>query len=133
MATLATCTDGCGGGLRMAPLGGHPANASPPVVVESPPPPAKIERVPPDPGSGCAWLDGHWEWASDSWEWKPGAWIVAEEGCHFAVPEAVWVPSAGRGLLFYLSGQWYRDSDGAKCRDPRVCRAAVSEAPAGAR
>jgi hypothetical protein len=127
IAVLGSGLGGCGSGLRMAPVGGHPANAAPPVVVDSPPPSAKIEKVPADPGHGCAWLDGYWEWTSDTWVWTPGAWVLAEEGCHFALPEAVWVPSAGRGLLFYLSGQWYRDRDGAKCRAPRVCRAAAVE------
>ena len=128
LALLGPSFGGCGSGLRMAPIGGHPANASPPVIVDSPPPSAKIEHVPPDPGPACAWLDGHWEWASETWEWTPGAWLAVEEGCHFALPEAVWVPSEGRGLLFYLSGQWYRDKDGGKCGNPRVCRAAASEA-----
>ena len=105
----------------MAPVGGHPANASPPIVVDSPPPSAKIEHVPDDPGAPCAWLDGHWEWAGETWDWTPGAWVVAEGGCHFALPEAIWVPAPGRGLLFYLQGQWYRDRDGARCKEPRVC------------
>lgn len=128
IAALMGLLGACGSSLRLAPLGGHPATAAPPVVVDSPPPSAKIESIPADPGSGCAWLDGHWEWASETWEWTPGAWVAVEDGCHFAEPEAVWVPSAGRGLLFYLPGEWYRDRDGAKCKAPRVCGTSATHA-----
>src|SRR5262245_13642684 len=90
----------CGSSVPRAPVGGHPPNAAPPIVVDSPPPSAKIERVPGAPGGDCSWLDGHWEWVGETWEWTPGAWVAPEPDCHFALPEAVWVPSAGRGLLF---------------------------------
>lgn len=75
-----------------------------------------------DPGSPCEWLDGVWEYTGATWEWTAGGWVVPPPACHFAVPEAIWVPATGGGLLFYLPGRWYRD-DGraAACGAPRNC------------
>lgn len=115
----------CGSSLRKVPLGPHAVTAAPPIVVDSPPPPAKVETVPRDPGAPCRWLDGRWEWSEDTWVWSPGAWVVPREQCHFAMPEARWVPAvSGRGLLFYFPGRWYRDSGDAACEQPRACGAA---------
>jgi hypothetical protein len=114
---------GCGSGLRMAPVGPHETSGPPPIVIDAPPPPAKVESVPPDPGGSCAWLDGHWEWGDGAWEWTAGQWLVPPARCHFATPEALWVPATGRGLLFYLRGRWYPDSPGPACVEPRPCGA----------
>jgi hypothetical protein len=115
----------CGSSLRLVPTGPHPPTATPPIVVESEPPPAKVEMVFPDPGKPCAWLDGRWEWVDQGWQWVPGEWVVPPAGCYFATPEALWVPATGRGLLFYLPGRWYRESGTASCGDPRPCAPAA--------
>jgi hypothetical protein len=80
----------------------------------------KVETISRDPGQPCAWLDGRWEWADQNWEWTPGMWVIPPKACHFAPPETVWVPSAGRGLLFYLAGRWYPDS-GSACDTSLPC------------
>jgi hypothetical protein len=103
------------------PEGTHGSSAKPPVVVATPPPPAKIERVPRSPRDECRWLDGRWDWGAEAWEWKAGAWVLPSAGCYFAPPEALWVTATGKGLLFYLPGQWYRDGGAARCSDPRPC------------
>ena len=114
----------CGSGVRTVPTGPHGVTSAPPIVVEAAPPPAKVETVPPDPGAPCAWLDGRWEWAEDTWAWSPGAWVTPPKDCHFAAPEARWVPTvAGPGLLFYFPGRWYRDSADAACGEARACGA----------
>jgi hypothetical protein len=110
----------CGSGLRTVPLGAH-ATGAPPIVVTTPPPPAKIETVSADPGSPCAWLDGRWDWVDQAWQWTPGGWVVPPPSCHYADPEAVWVPASGKGVLFYLPGRWYRDSGTASCDAPKPC------------
>ena len=120
-ALAAIAAGACSGSLRTVPLGLRGTAAAAPAVVESPPPTPKIERVPPDPGSPCAWLDGRWEWTDQSWAWTPGAWVFVPAGCHYASPQALWVPTTGRGLLFYLPGRWYRDSDGSACGEPQRC------------
>jgi len=124
MATLAAlAVVACGGGLRTVPTGPHSSGGTAYVVVQSKPPPAKVENIPEIFDDACLWLDGRWEWASGTWEWRPGEWVrlpgpFAE--CHYAVPESLWVPAAGKALLFYLPGRWYRQ-DGAPCGDPPPC------------
>ena len=103
------------------PFGSRGAGGAPPFIVETAPPPPKVEKVPADPGSPCAWLDGRWEWVDQTWSWTPGAWVFVPAGGRYASPQALWVPAAGRGLLFYLPGRWYRDSDGSACGEPHRC------------
>ena len=112
---------GCGPTFRGVPLGPHEGAATP-VEVDSAPPPAKIEAQAPRSDSRCAWLDGRWEWRASAWRWTAGSWVAPREGCHFALPEALWVPSAGRGQLFYLPGRWYRDGGGPLSCEPDACR-----------
>jgi hypothetical protein len=121
VAALAALFAACGGSLRTVPFGPRGSGGPPPFIVETPPPSPKVEKVPPDPGSPCAWLDGRWEWVDQTWAWTPGAWVFVPAGCHYASPQALWVPATGRGLLFYLPGRWYRDSDGSVCGEPHGC------------
>jgi hypothetical protein len=111
----------CGGGLRTVPFGPRGNGGAPPTLVETPPPPPKVEQIPTDPGSRCAWLDGRWEWVDQTWAWTPGVWVSLPAGCHYATPQALWVPATGRGLLFYLPGRWYRDADMSPCEAPHPC------------
>jgi hypothetical protein len=123
--TFALCfgfaASACGSAVRTVPSGPQGASAPPPVVVDTPPPPAKAEWIPKDPGSPCAWLDGHWNWVDETWQWSQGAWVVPPADCYFAPPEAVWVPNTGKGLLFYLAGRWYPASGTKACEAPRAC------------
>jgi hypothetical protein len=113
----------CGSSLRTVTVGTRGSAGPPPAVVDSAPPPPKVEIVPADPGKPCEWLDGRWEWADETWVWTPGTWVSSPPGCHYAPPQALWVPAAGRGLLFYLAGRWYRDTDGTTCTDAVACSA----------
>lgn len=117
---LAALVGACGASVRTVPSGPHAASAQPPIVVAEPPPVNKVEMVAGDPGKRCAWLDGRWEWSDESWQWIPGMWVIPPKACHFAPPETVWVPSADRGLLFYLAGRWYPDS-GSVCEVSLPC------------
>lgn len=44
------------------------------------PPPDKVEVVPPAPGAGYVWIQGHWLWHNDlnDYRWVPGRWEHAE-------------------------------------------------------
>jgi len=120
-AAAAVLLSACGGGLRTVPLGPRGTGGAPPLIVDPGPPMPKIETVPKDPGKPCVWLDGRWEWVDQTWSWTPGAWVFVPAGCHYASPQALWVPTTGRGLLFYLPGRWYRDTDGSPCGEPHSC------------
>jgi hypothetical protein len=75
--------------------------------VEFPPPPAQLEIIEKDPGEPCSWQDGHWSWQGRRWSWQPGQWVIAPEGCYYAPPVMVWVPSEEKGELYYLLPRWY--------------------------
>lgn len=114
----------CGSSLRTVPVGPHSSTRAALTVVDTAPPPAKIETIPEPPATECAWLDGRWEWTGSAWEWRPGTWVRLEGSfgaCHYAVPEALWAPTSGTGLLFYLPGRWYRQ-DGTPCGEPPQCK-----------
>jgi hypothetical protein len=122
LAALSSCGS-CGPSLRAVPFGppANVASGSNLVLIEDAPPPAKVEEIPFDPGGGCAWLDGRWEWSVRNWEWIPGDWVLPPEACHFSPPETVWVATTGKGQLFYLPGRWYPDESGGKCAAARSC------------
>ena len=132
VASCVVCAAACGPSLRTVPLGAPPDVAAAPQLVDVPPPPAKVERIPPDPGKPCAWFDGRWEWVGEAWEWTAGGWVVPPPGCHFATAESGWAAGTDRSLLFYVPGRWYPDEGGKPCPEPRACGATTTEAPTAA-
>lgn len=74
------------------------------VEVPAPPPPARIEFVPPQPSSNDIWIDGEWVWQSGRWAWRSGYWLVPP-------PEALFSPSTLRrtktGTLLLARGAWW--------------------------
>jgi hypothetical protein len=93
-------------------------------VVDTAPPPAKIEHVPDEPSPDCAWLDGQWLWVGQHWQWAPGSWVIPPPDCHYADPTMTWLETAtGPGVLYYLQGAWYPDHAGEHCRAAQSCLA----------
>jgi hypothetical protein len=116
----------CGSSLPTVPVGPRDESAKR-IPIETAPPPAKVETVPPKPGSACAWLDGRWESVDGGWQWIPGAWVLPPAECHYAPPVAVWTESSGNGTLYYSPGRWYRDQGATACPEPQNCTTAVNE------
>jgi hypothetical protein len=110
----------CSSGLTTVPIGPRDERA-PRIPVDVAPPPAKVETIPPRPGSACAWLDGRWEWVEEAWQWTNGGWVQPPAECHYAPPIAVWTESAGNGTLYYSPGRWYRDTGAGACPEPKTC------------
>lgn len=80
-ALLAMLMVHCRGGLAVAPQA--PAQpASDVVAVDSLPPPALPEEIPPRPEdqSHLVWTDGCWEWSIGRWIWVRGGWVEAPQG-----------------------------------------------------
>jgi hypothetical protein len=96
----------CSARIPEPPRAGQPTSAL--VEVDYPPPPARVEFVPPQPQSDAAWIRGSWEWQGHRWEWKQGAWVVVPEGAAYAMPVLV---RRGDGRLFFAAGSW-RDPSG---------------------
>jgi hypothetical protein len=67
----------------------------PEVVVQSQPPPERIEAIPMSPGPGYIWVRGHWAWHHEHWDWFNGHWE------RVMGPGRVWV-----------SGQWVARGNG---------------------
>lgn len=99
--------------LPAPPYTNHPTSAL--TEVPYPPPPARVEAVPPRPKDDDAvWLDGEWIWQTRRWAWKPGRWIKPPAGARFAP----WTTVRDRiGTLYLASGTW-RDADGGALDEP---------------
>ncbi len=105
-------------------LGCHPSLPMPPfaapvqgpfVDVETPPPAAHLEYVPPQPHREAVWIDGQWTWDGE-WRWDRGGWVVPPPGAFFAPWRTF---RRADGMLLFAEASW-RDAHGAKVPPPRV-------------
>src|ERR1700733_7551120 len=74
------------------------------VVVQSAPPPEKMEVVPVAPSTDHVWIRGHWHWDGVQWVWRGGQYELRRVGYR-------WVPARyeQRGPAFYyIPGHWGR-------------------------
>lgn len=111
-ATLAIAF-ACGPRLPAPPFVGQPTSAL--VEVPYPPPPARVEVIPPHPSeSGAVWIDGEWIWRTRRWAWKPGRWVNPPPNARFSPWTTV---RDRRGTLYFAEGVW-REASGAPLSDP---------------
>jgi hypothetical protein len=83
------------------------------VVVPYPPPPARVEIVPP-PVEGAVWLDGEWDWQGASFAWRRGRWVKPPPGARYSP----WTTVRGEdGTVYFAPGVW-RDSSARPVADP---------------
>jgi hypothetical protein len=107
----------CGMQLSTPPTGPHPAGTTHYVEVPYPPPPARVEIVPPKPPDADAvWVDGEWAWQGKRWVWQPGGWVARPRAGYFA-PWLVYRLDNGR--LLFAPGAWHAAS-GEKLPNPVV-------------
>ncbi len=66
------------------------------VVINSAPPAARFEHVPP-PRHGYVWAPGHWEWRHGRYHWSQGVWIRERSGYSYAPP--AWVQHDGHWVM----------------------------------
>ncbi|HVJ94841.1 MAG TPA: hypothetical protein VM580_33890, partial [Labilithrix sp.] len=83
--------------------------------VPYPPPPARVETVPPMPRPDALWVDGEWLWQARRWAWKQGRWVVPAPGARFAPWTTV---RDAAGTLYFASGRW-RDPWGQELPEPQ--------------
>lgn len=85
-------------------------------MVPFPPPPARVEFVPPMPHDDAVWIDGQWRWTGREWAWIYGAWVLPPPGAGYSP----WTAVRNReGVLFHAPGAW-RDSSGRILREPAI-------------
>jgi hypothetical protein len=83
-------------------------------VVGYPPPPARVEFVPPRPATGAVWIDGEWAWQGRRWAWRIGRWVEPPAGARYSP----WTVVRGEdGTTYYAAGTW-RDERGAPLAEP---------------
>ena len=76
--------------------------ASTQLLVDSAPPPARIENVP--HRDGFIWASGHWEWSGHSWTWVDGSYLYEQRHAHW-IPDG-WQPEGAQWR--YVPGHWQR-------------------------
>ena len=94
---------GCGGGIPTPVTGPHVGEEA--MVIPYPPPPAKVEVVPPAPKElkRPVWVDGEWQWRGRRWVWQPGQWQEQVAGFYYAPSTAVRLAD---GTLVLFTGKW---------------------------
>jgi hypothetical protein len=98
--------------LPRPPYVGHPTSAL--VEVPYPPPPSRVEFVPPQPQDGAVWIDGEWTWRGRRWAWRSGRWVTVPAGATFSPWTSV---RNGDGTLYFAPGTW-RNAKGEDMRAP---------------
>ena len=97
-----TLVASCQPSLPTPPTGDHSGDE--PMAVPYPPPPARVEMVPPQPHEGALWQDGHWQWNGDTYTWSDGRWLDSPAGATYAPPMTT---RRADGQLLYYPGSWH--------------------------
>jgi hypothetical protein len=133
LSSLALLTLSCSAALPTAELGEHPKDDY--VVVEYPPPPAKVEEPGEAPNDECVWVDGYWQYIGRRWEWRSGEWVRPPSSCRLAPARIAWEevgaggPTTNQGTsreLRYRPPRWYPEGQAlvnveSACPSPPVC------------
>ena len=91
-----------------------------------PPPPARVELIPPIPTGAAVWIDGEWTWQGRRWAWKAGRWVEPPPNASFAP----WTTVRDKmGSLYFAEGKW-RNAKGQDVPDPKPL--ALAEVRGGA-
>lgn len=96
----------CGGGLPKPPSGPTPADAL--FEVPFPPPPSRVETIPPPKDEREVWVDGQWDWDGKDYRWQPGGWVLPPSNAYFSR----WTSERRKdGRLYFAPAAW-RDEQG---------------------
>ena len=83
-------------------LGPECASAAEDIVVDNPPPAARVEHEPPH-RDGYVWAPGYWEWSGSSFRWASGTWVSERRG-HWVADH--WDQIGNQ--WHYVKGHWER-------------------------
>jgi hypothetical protein len=124
-AAAATVMLACGAArLPAPPYAKQPTEALAPVAF--PPPPARVEYIPPIPDDAAVWLDGEWTWQDGVWAWKRGRWVAPPADASYAP----WTSTRGsQGTLYVAEGQWRGPDGGALAEPPPLAVARTRGGP----
>ncbi len=102
----------CNSGLPHPPYAAHASSEL--TEVPFPPPPARVETVPPMPASGALWIEGEWSWRGRKWSWKEGYWAPSSATGTYSPWQTV---RNDAGTIFFAPGTW-RDAKGQPAPPP---------------
>jgi hypothetical protein len=111
---LATVSSACSRTLPRPADAGHPSDEV--VEVPFPPPPARVEFVPPPPRDADTWIDGEWDWNGRRWAWTYGGWVTAPPDAIFSRWKTRRLPD---GTLLYTASTW-RNASGKGIDAPKL-------------
>ena len=104
---------GCSGSLPHPPYSRQTSASL--VVVDSAPPPCRIEQVPERPKGATAWVNGEWIRRHGRWYWLVGRWVTTPAGWTYSP----WVfVRAEDGTAFYAPSAW-KDEHGVAMAAPQ--------------
>ena len=103
VASVAVSLCACAPGLPLAAIGPHIDEE--PVIVPYPPPPARVEVIPPSHKDTEVWVDGQWLWRGRRWLWEAGGFVVPPKDSYYA--PAITLRQAD-GTLAYFEGGFRR-------------------------
>jgi hypothetical protein len=110
---LGLAAPGCSLQIRHPAYVGQPQSAL--QEVDEPPPPARVELLPPVPSPQAVWVDGEWMWRRERWAWLPGRWVNPAPQTAFSP----WVFVRGLdGRLWYAPGVWRDLAQGTPVDSP---------------
>ena len=73
------------------------------VVIQTAPPPERVEYYSAAPGPEYVWVTGYWQWNSTEYFWVPGRWAAPPRGYH-AYERGRW-QRTGHGWKWH-EGKW---------------------------
>lgn len=120
LCLIVVLTAGCSADVARPPSG--PGGPSVLIEVPYPPPPARVESIPPNDDVTKVWVDGQWLWQAKRWKWRNGEWVTPPPGAYFTPWETTRKPD---GKLFFARAMW-RDASGRPLdvgKDPATCPA----------
>lgn len=110
----------CSWRVPKPPTGPVPRDAM--VEVPYPPPPARVETVPPKAKELDVWIDGQWDWTGTRWKWSDGYWMTPPPNAYFTPWKT---ERRADGRLYFAAATW-RAPDGR----PLAIRTGVEPCPA---
>jgi len=114
----------CSGSLPHPHYMGQPTTAL--TAVPMPPPPARVEVVPPRPAGGAVWVDGEWVFRRGRWAWSLGEWVAPAPGTFFSPWTAV---RSADGTLLHAPGVWRNAKGEPIAPPPPLALATVQAGP----
>ena len=115
----------CGGSAPHPPYAPQATNAL--TAIDLPPPPGRVETIPPPAAGADAWVDGEWVLRHGRWYWLLGRWVAVPKGATFSPWVAV---RASDGTPFYAPSAWHDATTGAVLPAPPALALATASGEA---